>query len=234
MEKIFEIVPFLGFYHEKCKKFIDRDIFEPQFHNYIRIIKVKLWYGTCSGKGENIYGKYILGIQCEYHNPVNGEKKETEIHSGTLNSVDIITKELELVEGDYITKFNICYNDIISYIKLTTKKGKILELGNYDKNCEKTLTFNKEETPHMIQSFHGFYNEYGLRALGFTHLKRQKYFFFYLIDVFRFRHSIKNNDKESEKWTEEEIQKLNIEQRAFIRLCLLPNSQFFSVIKFCC
>ena len=234
MENIFEITPFLGFYHEKCQKFVDKDIFESQFHKYIRVVKVKVWYGTCTGSGENINGKYILGIQCDYHNPVNGEKKQTEIHSGTLSSVDIITRELELVEGDYITKFNICYNDIISYIKLTNKKNKILELGNYDKNCEKTLKFNEDKKPNMIQCFHGFYNEYGLRALGFTHLKRQNYFFLNLIDVFRFRHKLKINEQEKEKWTEEEIQKLNYDERAFIRLCLLPDSQFSCVIKFCC
>ena len=234
MEKIFEITPFLGFYHEECKKFVDKDIFEPQFQKYIRVVKVKIWYGTCSGTGENIYGKYILGIQCDYHNPINGERKQTEIHSGTLNSIDITTKELELLEGDYITKINMCYNDIISYIKFTTKKNKILEVGNYDKNCEKTLNFNDEKTPHMIQTFHGFYNEYGLRALGFIHLKRQNYFFLNLIDVFRLRHKIKTSVQEKEKWTEEEIQKLNYAQRAFIRLCLLPDSQFSSVIKFCC
>ena len=234
MEKIFEITPFLGYYHEKCNKFVDKNNFEPQFHKYIRVIKVKIWYGTCSGNGENISGKYILGIQCVYHNPVNGEKIQTNIYSGKLTSTDIITKELELVEGDYITKFNICYNDIISYIKLTTKKNKILELGNYDKNCEKTLTFNNEKTPHMIQCFHGFYNEYGLRALGFIHLKRQHYFFLNLIDVFRLRHKLKSNEQEKERWTEEEIQKLNYNERAFIRLCLLPDSQFSSVTKFCC
>ena len=86
----------------------------------------------------------------------------------------------------------------------------------------------------MIQSFHGYFNEYGLRAIGCTHLKRRNYFFLNLIDVFRFRHLLKTNEKEKEKWTEEKIKALGFQEKAFIRLCLLPDSQFSCVIQFCC
>ena len=55
--KIFDEI--LNIMNEECKKFVDKDMFEPQFHKYIRVIKVKIWYGTCSGNGENISGKYI-------------------------------------------------------------------------------------------------------------------------------------------------------------------------------
>ena len=58
MDKIFEITPFLGFYHEECKKFVDKNIFEVQFHNYIRLIKVKIWYGTYF----NFYYKFCIGL----------------------------------------------------------------------------------------------------------------------------------------------------------------------------
>ena len=236
MENFFEIIPFLGFYHRDCKKFIDKEIFEPQYHKYIKLNKVKIWYGPCpeikDGK-ENIRGNNILGIQCEYSETITGKKKETEMHCGTLSSNNIITKELELVEGDYITKFYICYNDIISYIKFITKREKFLEIGQYDKNCEKTITFNSDKYPHMIQSFHGYFNDYGLRALGCIHLKRKNYFFLNLIDVFRYRHFIKHNEKEKEKWTEDQINNLKYEEKAFLKLCLLPDSQFSSVIKFC-
>ena len=241
MEKLFEIIPFLGYYHEQCKKFIDKDIFEPQFQNYIRLTKVKVWYGTVSpninlsnGNRENIYGKFILGIQCDYHNSITGEKKQTEMHCGSLHSIDIITKDIELNEGDYICKFYICYNDIISYIKFITKKEIIFEIGNYNKDCEKTISFNNDESPHMIQSFHGYYNEYGLRALGCIHIKRKNYFFLNLIDVFRYRHKLKNNKEEKEKWNEDNITKLGYNEKAFIKLCLLPDSQFSIVIKYCC
>ena len=40
------------------------------------------------------------------------------------------------------------------------------------------------------------------------------------------------NDKE--KWTEEKIKALGFQEKAFIRLCLLPDSQFSCVIQFCC
>ncbi len=237
MENLFEIIPYLGYYHEKCEKFVDKDLFESQYQNYIKLTKVKLWYGTCcrdSDYNENIFGRAILGIQSDYVNPLNGEKKQTKMYCGKLTSNDIITKDLELNDGDYITKFYICYNDIITYIKFITKKEKILEIGNYDKDCAKTISFNNDETPHMIQSFHGRFNDYGLRALGCVHVKRKNYFFLNLIDVFRYRHLMKNNQKERDKWTEDKIKSLNTEEKAFINLCLLPDSQFYCVIKFCC
>ena len=237
MDKFFEKIPFLGFYNSKCKKFVDIDIFESQYQKYIRLSKVKIWYGT-SGEDpnykENISGQYILGIQCDYQNPITGEKKQTKMNCGKLTSNDIITKEIELTEGDYICKFYLCYNDIISYIKFETKKGKYLEVGKYDKDCEKTILFNTDKVAHMIQSFHGYFNDYGLRSLGCVHLKRQNYFFLNLIDVFRYRYLIKNNQEERDKWTPEKIQALNDNQKAFINLCLLPDSRFYCVIKFCC
>ncbi len=45
---------------------------------------------------------------------------------------------------------------------------------------------------------------------------------------------MKNNQKERDKWTEDKIKSLNTEEKAFINLCLLPDSQFYCVIKFCC
>lgn len=237
MDNLFEIVPYLGYYHEKCEKFVDKSLFESQYQNYIKLSKVKLWYGTCcsdSDYPENISGFAILGIQCEYKNPINGEKKQTKGYCGKLSSNDIKTKDLELIDGDYINKFYICYNDIITYIKFITKKGKILELGHYDKACEKTILFNQDDTPHMIQSFQGYFNDYGLRALGCIHVKRKSYLFLNLIDVLRYRYLMKNNQKERDKWTEDKIKLLNSQEKAFINLCLLPESQFYCVIKFCC
>ena len=237
MEKLFETIPYLGFYHKQCTKFVDREIFKPQFQNYIRLIKVKMWYGTISDKikgNEHISGKSILGIQCDYHNSITGEKKQAQMNCGSLNSFDIVVKDIELIDGDYITKFYICYNQVISYIKFITKKEKVFEIGQYNKDCEKTISFNNDETPHMIQSFQGYYNEYGLRALGCIHIKRQNYFFLNLIDVFRFRHLMKTNENERKNWTEDKINNLNVSEKAFIKLCLLPDSQFSIVIKYCC
>lgn len=234
LNKIFEKSPFYGFYSLNYNKFIDKDIVEPKYQNHIRLVKVKIWYGTVSPKieSEKIYGKQILGIQCEYHNSINGNRIKTELHCGSLNSNDIIIKELDLSQ-EFISKFYICYNDIILYIKFITNKGNILEVGNYNKDCEKTIPFNIEKDMNMIHSFYGYYNEYGLRALGCIHLKRKNYFFYKLFDVFRFRNFLKHKNEEREKWTEDKIKQLEYQNEAFIRLCLLPDSQFYCIIQFC-
>ena len=79
MENFFEVIPFLGFYHQNCKKFVDKDIFELQYYKYIRLTKVKIWYGSSSfikEGNENISGKNILGIQCEYNDLITGKKRK--------------------------------------------------------------------------------------------------------------------------------------------------------------
>ena len=243
MKDLFEIVPMLGYWDMNCKKFHDKELFDSHYHNFIVLSKIKLWYGTSfdnsqpalTNKSSKFQGKYILGIQCEYKNGITGEKKTTDMYCGTLNSNDIETGELELVDGDYIKKFYICYYDIISYIEFQTKKGKKLSFGEFDKNSAKTLQINNEEPAYMLQSFHGCYDEFGLRALGCSYMKRKNYYILNLFDVFRLRHKFKKEPNEKEKWSsEEEMKKLNIFEKAFLKVCLLPESLCFGVLQYCC
>ena len=54
-----------------------------------------------------------------------------------------------------------------------------------------------------------------------------------MIDIFRLRHFFKANVKEKEKWKNKNIlNKYNIYIKAVTKLCLLPDNQFYCVIKF--
>ena len=236
MKDVFEATPFLGFYNQKCKKFKDQELFDIKYKKYIRLRKVKIWYGNSDTEYETNYekikGKNILGIQCEYLNSINGEIKMSEMNCGKITDANIITENLDLSNNDYITKFVICYTNIISYIKLETKLNQKLEVGTFNKNLSKTLKMNSDKDLHILISFYGYYNELGLRALGCTYVNRDNYILFSFIDYFRYRLYLKKNDEEKENWTEDKIKSLKFDEQIFIRICLLPNSLFFNIIKY--
>lgn len=235
-KEVFEKTPYLGYYSQNFTKFIDEELFELIHRNYIKLKKVKLWYGNSDESFENKHektkGENILGIQCEYLNSITGEIKSTEMNCGKITGDNIITKVLDLSNNDYITKFIICYNNIISYIKLETRFNQIFEVGTYNKNLSKTLKMNSETGSYMLVSFYGYYNELGLRAIGCNYITKEKYIFLNFIDYFRYRHFLKHNDGEKEKWTDDKINALTYFEQLFIKTCLLPSALFFNIIKY--
>ena len=234
-EEIFESTPFLGYYDKTCTKFKDIELFDKSHRNYIRLKKVKIWYGDFgqSDYDDEIYEKNIIGIQCEYLDSISGETKSTDMYCGKISGEDINTKVLDLSNSDYITKFIICFNKIITYIKFQTKNNQIFEVGKFNKDLTKTLKFNLENNTHMIVSFFGYFNNVGLRALGCNYIKRANFIMFFFVDYFRYRRLLKLKDEEMEKWTEEKIKTLTFYEQAFIRICLLPNSLFYKIISYC-
>ena len=111
MKDVFEKTPILGFYNQKCKKFIDLDLFDIKNKKYIKLRKVKIWYGNSDCEynliDDTINGKNILGIQCEYLNSLNGEIKSTEMNCGKISDPNISTEILDLSNNDYITKLSL-------------------------------------------------------------------------------------------------------------------------------
>ena len=86
----------------------------------------------------------------------------------------------------------------------------------------------------MIHSFVGYYNTYGLRALGCKYILKKDFILINLMGILRLRHIFKINEKEKEKWEDpKELNKLSTEMKAIAKLCQLPDAQFASVMKFC-
>ena len=222
-EEIFESTPFLGFYDKTCKKFKDIELFNKLHRNYIKLRKVKLWHEK----------DIIIGIQCEYLDSISGETESTDMYCGKISGENINTKVLDLTNNDYITKFIICYNKLITYIKFQTKFNQLFEVGKFNKDLSKTLKFNLENNTHMIMSFYGYYDDVGLRALGCNYIRRANFIMFFFVDYFRYRLILKSKDEEMEKWTDEKIKSLSYYEQAFIRICLLPNSLFYNIISYC-
>lgn len=234
LEKKYDYTPVYGFAPRDKTRFCDADLFGEELWKYVVLKKIKVWWGTPKKTDENIKDKCPLGIQCTYQDVVSGVQKESEQHCGELSSNDIEVKELELKEGDYFSKFNIGFDLTINHLKFTTKKGEFIEFGEVKEEFEKTVLLNETKEPNMIQCFTGYYNSVGLRALGCSFISKKDFIFINLMGVLRFRHVIKINSDEREKWSKkQEIEKLPEDMQVIAKLCLLPDVQFASVMKFC-
>ena len=142
-------------------------------------------------KYENNYSnndKIIIGIQCEYINIFTGNKTITEPHYGNYLNDNVEIKELELKNNDYIYKLFLNFDIRITHIKMITKKGNIIEFGIDNEDTRKNISINFENDPQMVNSFLGYYNDFGLYALGFRYISRKDFILINMLDIFRLKH----------------------------------------------
>ena len=233
-ERRYESSPSYGFIRKEYTRFNDIKLFSGKNYLFSAVKKIKIWYGTPAKGDNNLKTKVILGIECQYK-LLDGGIIKGGMYTSKLESDDIITKELELKDqDDFFTKFYICFDDIISYIKIESQKGKIIEVGDCDNNLLKIASFNDAKFPHVIQIFYGFKDDYGLRALGFKHVPKIYMLILSLIDILRLRHNIKNDIKLKEYWEDQNnYKKLDFAMKAIIKMALLPDSPFSIIFRFC-
>ena len=225
--------PVYGYVPREKTRFCDKDLFGDELWKYVILKKIKLWYGTPKSGDDDLKEKSVLGIQCIYQDLVSGEKTTTEQHCGDLSNDDIEVKELELKENDFFTKFNVDFEKTITHLKFTTKQGESIEVGKEKEETKKTVEFNQMKDV-MIHSFIGYYDIYGLRALGCKYILKKDFILINLMGVLRLRHVFKIDENERKKWENpQELAKLPLDMKAIAKLCSLPDAQFASVMKFC-
>ena len=223
-ERKYELSPSYGFIKREYIRFDDTILFSGKSYLFAFVKKIKLWYRK----------RVILGIECEYK-LLNGTIIKGERHVSKLESDDIFVKELELKdEDDFFSKFYICFDDIISYVKIESHQGKIIEVGDCDNNLLKISSFNDAKYPHIIQIFYGFKDDCGLRALGFRHVPKVYMLILNLIDILRLRHKMKCDNKIKEYWEgKNNYEKLDLGMKAIFKMVLLPDSPFSAVFRYC-
>ena len=197
--KRFKVTPCYGFIPRDNTMFRDHELFGTEMWKYEILSKIKLWYGTAKSGDDNVKNKLVLGIQCVYVNSISGNKTTTEQHCGDLSKDDIEIKELEIKENDYINKVNLDFEGGITHLKFMTKNGDSVEVGVEKDDTKKTVDINLEKTPHMVQSFFGYYNTYGLRALGFKYISKKDFILINLMGIFRLRHLFQISEETKKK-----------------------------------
>ena len=234
IESKYQKTPIFGIITIDSKRFNDCDLFKGELWKYAVLKKIKVWWGTPKKIKNMPKMKTLLGIQCKYKNIMTGEEIESEAHCGNIGSNDIMVQEINLKQGDYFNHFHIGFDTAISFIKFTTKNDEKIEFGEPIKDEIKKVKVNMGNEPNMIQCFIGYYNENCVNALGCKFIKKKDYIFLNIMDILRLRHFFKVNTKEREKWLDKnKLNKCSLFIKTIAKLCLLPEVQFNSVIKFC-
>ena len=235
IKKCMQSSQIIGYIPVEKKYFQDYKLFSSKKEAFYTISKLKLWFGTPREFKGEIKGEIILGIQCEYVDIFTGDKIISDSHFDELINEDIKIYELELKSNDYINKIYINVNYNLTYLKILTKKGKYIELGEFNEEYNKYIDINFESKPHMINCFFGYYNIYGLCALGFRYLSRAHFILFSMLEIFKLKHILKSNEEERKKWENpENLKKISLKMQAIVKLCNLENILFNRIIQYYC
>ncbi len=221
--------PIYGFMEEKS---IKQDIMYEKKIGVVFLQKIKIFY-------EYKFSK-ILGIECEYINTLTGEKIISHSiydESPNKNNNNIKIKVLELKNNDYINKIYLNFDFELErgfiYLKLITKNGKFIELGENKRNLLQIIEINNSAQPQMVSSFYTIYTNYELSGLGFYYLSRKYFILINMLDILRLKHIFNIDEEERKKWENpDEIKKLSLEMQAIVKLCNLENNLFNRIIQY--
>ena len=123
------------------KPILGKDLYQDFLHPFTTIKTLKMQFCN-TGKADI---KTLLGIKVEYINYITCEKKETNYQRAPIEGIDVKVKELDIEEGDYLSKFNIGFDEYITHIKFKTKKGNYIEYRIIADNEKQSVdAFNEE------------------------------------------------------------------------------------------
>lgn len=217
-----------GIIPPKSKQFNDFDLYEDDYTlPSVLLKKIKIWYGIPCKKAPIC----LLGIQCWYINYLTSEIKESEYHGCELKYDNIESKELEVNDKDYFTKIYIGFDFYITHLKISTKKGFVLEFGEIIDDYEKKIGINMED--NMIAFFSGYYSSKGIRALRIKYLDRKTYAYYRIFSLLKFRTFLKSNEEKGKTFFEKEnYDNLDDSMKCILHTCIFPNTVFATIIKY--
>ena len=203
-----------------------KEFFPEKLRASTTIKSLKLWYGSPSGKNEV---KTILGLKIKYINFVTGERKETDYQGAPIEGMDIETKELDIKEGDHLSKMNIGFEEYINHLKFETTKKESIEFGIINEETEKKSVNELNLGNNIILNLKGYYGPSGIRALGCEYISYKDFCFIRWIDLLRIRYKLK--DEKYKKEFDEKYNTLN-DMKVIYKTCNLALACFVTVIKY--
>ncbi len=207
------------------QKIQGKELFPEHLATSTTVKSIKLWFGTPPGKDF----KALLAIQVKYVNYITGKREETKIQGAQIDGTDVEIDELEVNTNDHLSKMNIGFEDYIQHIKFTTKKGKSIEFGKIVDEYEKQSVKELNDGDNIILNIRGYYSPNGVRTLGCEYMAFKDFCFIRLMDIFRLKNKIKKEG--AEKYINE-MSKLDEGMKCVLKVCLLPDNQFVTVIKY--
>jgi hypothetical protein len=211
---------------EKLKT--SKELFDEKLFPFTTIKSIKVWFGSLQ---EKTNFESLLGMEIVYLNYITGEKKNTKYMGAPIETQNVQIKELNIKEGQYLSKMNLGFVDYITYLKFTTNKGEYIEFGTKDNN-EKNLSVVNSDN-NIILNLKGYTSPSGIRCLGCDYISYQDFFFNRLIDILRLRTRLIRDEKYKKQYEDKnELSKLDNEMKLFLKVCQSPKNLFWNVIKY--
>lgn len=207
-------------YPDEVKRFNDSNYFSKENLFQYRLSKIKFFIGEKNGK------ELILGLQTFYSQSNGNIIANEEARDKLEKELDI--KIFEIPPNDYICNFFLKTGDErITQIKLQTKKGKIFVVGS-NEGEDKTIDF-KDNNDNVIIYFLGGYRKcLEVLAAGYIPLKS---YIGRFIGYFELKIRLKNETFKNV--IKKKLNSLSERDKILFRVCNLPDTCFYSIIKFC-
>ena len=203
-----------------------KDLFPEFLRSSTTVKSLKIWFGSPPGKPEV---KSLLGIQVKYINYITGERKETNYQGAPIEGIDFDVKELDIQEGDFLSKINIAFDDYITHLKFTTKKGNHIEFGVVtEKELQSVNDINGEN--NIILGLKGYSSKNGIRALGADYISFKDFCFIRWIDLLRLRHMFKNDEYKNKMI--KQYPKLNDGMKCIFRTGTISDACFSKILSY--
>ena len=198
-------------------EFTKNDIFKS------KIIKIKIFYSNDTD---------IIGLSFTYKNLITRKIRVIE-HIGNESDKEIIkTKELNLEDNEYISKFYANYDDKSENfltIGFGTNKYKQILVG---KKEDSDVYFNSQDDKNIIVGSFGFLQK-RIKAIGCLYYKKSILMKYDLFKFLELRNKLRK-DEEFRLKMDKEIENLDLTYKYIWKAVNLPNTIFACVMEFCC
>ena len=208
-----------GWVYQDSKSFDDmQNIFKEKYLQQ-KIIKLKIWSGKKDGSD------VIYGIQAFYKNINTGKLTITDEYKGDgFQTVE----EFNIKSNEYLNKFYVRFDSEITRVGFETNKGNKFIVGD-GKGEDKYIKIN--DGNNIIITIYGCYNKY-LEAIGVGYVERNWYLKKMCFGYFELRFKFKKDENFKNEWLKK-YDNLNLFEKALLKTCILPDTAFTQIIRFC-
>ena len=218
-DEIFHYGGKFGWIYQNSKHFNDKDFLGDNYL-YYKIQKIKIWSGKKDSKD------IINGIQVWYKNILDGKLVTPGEFKGDEGNDNVV--EFEVKPNECLTDFHVRIDTEVTQVGFETNKHNNILVGG-TQGEDKIINSNGGD--NIIVFLYGAYDNL-LHALGVGYVNKKDYMKTLFIGFFQLRHKLKKDEAFKKKCAEIEST-LAESDKVLLRTCLLPDTAFNEIIKFC-
>ena len=203
------------------KSFDDENFFGENILNF-KISQIKIFHGTIDG------AELVTGIQIYYRDRIKGTITTTgEFKSEKTGE---LYEELILEPNENLVDFQIRTGDKgVNNLEFKTNKGRTIKCGG-NGGEQKITEFSNSQEKYIILGIFGGYSNC-LNSFGVYFISKKNFIKILYGGLFNLRFILKKKN-EVKKQILENKDKLNLEFYTILKVCLLPDSAFCSVMRY--